>query len=145
MYVHLRDGIRSMLHVKVRSPESVQTGPGSVPLRQSVLARLPGLIAVLALAAIAVPLGRLVPVVGGPVFGIVLGVLVGAVVPVLRADGCRPGYDFASKTLLQLSIVGLGTGLSLQQVVEVGGSSLPVMLGTLTVALGGPWLFGRLL
>ena len=58
---------------------------------------------------------------------------------------CRPGYDFTSKNLLQLSIVVPGTGLSLQQVVQVGGSSLPVMLGTLAVALGGAWLFGGLL
>jgi uncharacterized membrane protein YadS len=79
------------------------------------------------------------------VLRIVLGVLVGAVVPVLKVDRCRPGYDFTSKNLLQLSIVVLGTGLSLQQVVQVGGSSLPVMLGTLAVALGGAWLFGRLL
>jgi uncharacterized integral membrane protein (TIGR00698 family) len=63
----------------------------------------------------------------------------------LRSERCRPGYTFASKGLLQLSIVVLGTGLSLQQVVRVGGSSLPVMLGTLAIALGGAWLFGRLL
>ncbi|MFG1814197.1 YeiH family protein [Kribbella sp. NPDC049174] len=107
--------------------------------------RVPGLAVVLALAAVAVPLGRLVPVVGGPVFGIVLGVLAGLLVPALRSDLCRPGYTFASKTLLQSSIVVLGTGLSLQQVVHVGGSSLPVMLGTLAIALGGAWLFGRLL
>ncbi|GAA1589017.1 YeiH family protein [Kribbella sancticallisti] len=107
--------------------------------------RLPGLVVVLLLAAVAVPLGRLVPVVGGPVFGIVLGVLVGLLVPVVRSEGCRPGYDFASRHLLQVSIVVMGTGLSLQQVVRVGGGSLPVMLGTLAVALGGAWLFGRLL
>ncbi|MEV8378462.1 putative sulfate exporter family transporter [Kribbella sp. NPDC056861] len=100
---------------------------------------------VLALAAVAVPLGRLVPVIGGPVFGIVLGVLAGVLVPSLRGSWSRPGYEFASKTLLQLSIVVLGTGLSLQQVVRVGGDSLPVMLGTLAVALGGAWLFGRML
>jgi uncharacterized membrane protein YadS len=87
----------------------------------------------------------LVPVIGGPVFGIVLGVLAGVLVPALRESWSQPGYEFASKTLLQLSIVVLGTGLSLQQVVKVGGQSLPVMLGTLTVALGGAWLFGRLL
>jgi uncharacterized integral membrane protein (TIGR00698 family) len=72
-------------------------------------------------------------------------VLAGLLVPALRSERCRPGYAFASKTLLQLSIVVLGTGLSLQQVVHVGGSSLPVMLGTLAIALGGAWLFGRLL
>jgi uncharacterized integral membrane protein (TIGR00698 family) len=100
---------------------------------------------VIALAAVAVPLGRLVPVVGGPVFGIVLGVLAGLLVSAFRRESFRPGYDFASKYLLQLSIVVMGTGLSLQQVVRVGGSSLPVMLGTLAIALGGAWLFGRLL
>ncbi|GAA0611828.1 putative sulfate exporter family transporter [Kribbella sandramycini] len=107
--------------------------------------RLPGLLVVLVLAAIAVPLGRLVPVVGGPVFGIVLGVLVGVAFPRARAEVFRPGIDFASKNLLQVSIVVLGTGLSLQQVAQVGLSSLPVMLGTLGLALGGAWVFGRLL
>lgn len=111
----------------------------------SAVRRFPGLLVVLALAAIAVPLGRLVPVVGGPVFGIVLGVLGGLLIPALRDERCRPGYEFASRNLLQLSIVVLGTGLSLQQVARVGASSLPVMLGTLALALGGAWLFGRLL
>ncbi|WP_238163490.1 YeiH family protein [Kribbella capetownensis] len=109
------------------------------------MSRLPGLAVVLLLTAVAVPLGRLVPVVGGPVFGIVLGVLAGLVIPALRSEQCRPGYDFAAKNLLQVSIVVLGTGLSLQQVAQVGASSLPVMLGTLALALGGAWVFGRLL
>ncbi|MDX6283972.1 MAG: hypothetical protein QOH03_5043 [Kribbellaceae bacterium] len=131
-----------MVHVEVRSPAVVEPEPVSKP---HFIERVPGLLVVLALAAAAVPLGRLVPVIGGPVFGIVLGVLAGVLVPALRGSWSRPGYEFASKTLLQLSIVVLGTGLSLQQVVKVGGESLPVMLGTLTVALGGAWLFGRLL
>ena len=139
-----------MLHTEVRSPgvPSSAVTPhvdNASSFAERLLARVPGLLIVLALAAVAVPLGRLVPVIGGPVFGIVLGVLAGLLIRPLRADACRPGYDFASKNLLQLSIVVLGTGLSLQQVVHVGGSSLPVMLGTLTVALGGAWLFGRLL
>jgi uncharacterized integral membrane protein (TIGR00698 family) len=126
-------------HLDLASAER-RAWPGAAALR-----RLPGLAVVLVLAAVAVPLGRLVPVVGGPVFGIALGVVAGVVVPVLRSDRCRPGYSFAAKSLLQLSIVVLGTGLSLQQVVKVGGSSLPVMLGTLAVALGGAWVFGRVL
>jgi uncharacterized integral membrane protein (TIGR00698 family) len=47
--------------------------------------------------------------------------------------------------VLQLAIVVLGFGLSLPAVVRAGGASLPVMLGTLAVALGGAWLLGRLL
>ena len=128
-----------MVQVEVRPP----TTPTAVP--HALRSRVPGLVVVLALTAAAVPLGRLVPVVGGPVFGIMLGVLAGLAIPALRAERCRPGYEFASKNLLQLSIVVLGTGLSLQQVARVGASSLPVMLGTLALALGGAWLFGRLL
>jgi uncharacterized integral membrane protein (TIGR00698 family) len=128
-----------MVQVEVRP-----LGP-TAPAKPHLIDRVPGLLVVLALAAVAVPLGRLVPVVGGPVFGIVLGVAAGVLVPALHNRWARPGYDFAAKNLLQVSIVVLGTGLSLQQVVKVGGSSLPVMLGTLAVALGGAWLFGRLL
>jgi uncharacterized integral membrane protein (TIGR00698 family) len=145
-----------MLHVEVRSHLRVRRSAAASSVATSVatsgttgsgrlVGRVPGLLVVLVLTGAAVPLGRLVPVVGGPVFGIVLGVLAGVAIPVLRGERLRPGYEFASKNLLQLSIVVLGTGLSLQQVVRVGGSSLPVMLGTLTVALGGAWLFGRLL
>jgi uncharacterized integral membrane protein (TIGR00698 family) len=105
----------------------------------------PGLLVALVVAAVATVLGRFVPVVGGPVFGILLGGLAAALVPALRGSRTSAGYSVAAKPVLQLSIVVLGTGLSLSQVVRVGGQSLPVMLGTLTVALGGAWLFGRLL
>ncbi|WP_432887058.1 YeiH family protein [Kribbella sp. CA-245084] len=127
-----------MVHLEVRPRHTSTTAPKPP-------SRMPGLAAVLVITAVAVPLGRLVPVVGGPVFGIVLGVIAGLFIRPLRSEACRPGYDFASKTLLQLSIVVLGTGLSLQQVARVGVSSLPVMLGTLALALGGAWFFGRLL
>lgn len=104
---------------------------------------LPGLAIAIALALVATLLGGLAPVVGGPVFGILLGMLAATALPWLREERWSAGYDFAGKQVLQASIVVLGTGLSLQQVVQVGASSLPVMLGTLTVALGGAALLGR--
>ncbi|OJY40324.1 MAG: hypothetical protein BGP03_00145 [Pseudonocardia sp. 73-21] len=104
---------------------------------------MPGLAVALAVAVVATLAGIEVPVVGGPVFGIVLGVLVAAV---LRpGETLRPGLAFASRPVLQASIVVLGATLSLQQVAQVGASSLPVMLGTLAVALLGAWGLGRLL
>ncbi|TDO57285.1 putative integral membrane protein (TIGR00698 family) [Kribbella sp. VKM Ac-2571] len=133
-----------MVQLEVRPPHPHPAAP-TVRRLGSAVRRLRGLWIVLLVTAVAVPLGRLVPLVGGPVFGILLGVIAGSVIPALRSEVWRPGYDFASKTLLQLSIVVLGTGLSLQQVARVGVSSLPVMLGTLALALGGAWLFGRIL
>ena len=106
---------------------------------------LPGLAVALGLAVVATGLGRLVPVVGAPVSGIVLGIVAGVAVPGLRGARWSAGSAFAGKKVLQLSIVVLGAGLSLHQVVDVGWTSLPVMLGTLAVALGGAWILGRLL
>ncbi|MDN5916563.1 MAG: putative sulfate exporter family transporter [Pseudonocardia sp.] len=105
--------------------------------------RAPGLVVALLIAAVATVAGHEVPIVGGPVFGIVLGALVAVVMPPRRV--LRPGLEFASKPVLQASIVVLGATLSLQQVARVGGASLPVMLGTLAVALAGAWALGRLL
>jgi uncharacterized integral membrane protein (TIGR00698 family) len=104
---------------------------------------VPGLTAALAVAAVATGLGRLLPLVGGPVFGIVLGAGVAAI----ARPGARlaPGLSFAGRQVLHASIVLLGTGLSLTQVLHVGCASLPVMLGTLAVALAGAWVVGRLL
>jgi uncharacterized integral membrane protein (TIGR00698 family) len=104
---------------------------------------VPGLALTVVIAVVASGLGHLVPLVGGPVFGVVLG----AVLAVLLRPGdvLRQGFAFAGKYVLQGAIVLLGTGLSLAQVVRVGGGSLPVMLGTLVVALTGAAVFGRLL
>ncbi len=84
---------------------------------------LTGLTITLIIAVIATILGRLEPVIGGPVFGVVLGM---ALAPLLRPGATlRPGISFSGKFLLQTSIVVLGTGLSLGQVVHDGLSSLP--------------------
>ncbi len=109
--------------------------------RATVASRLPGLGLAVAVAVAATVVGRLVPIVGGPVAGIVIGVAVAALVtPSAR---WRPGITTASKTVLQASVVVLGSQLSLMQIVHVGLSSLPVMLGTLTVALVSAYWIGR--
>jgi uncharacterized integral membrane protein (TIGR00698 family) len=123
-------------------------GPPALPDRlrrgvDGIVDRSPGLALALVVAVVATAAGREVPLVGGPVFGIVLGVLVAAVLH--PGERWRPGFAVAAKPVLQTSIVVLGATLSLRQVADVGSSSLPVMLGTLAVALGGAWVCGRLL
>ncbi len=132
------------METAVQAP--VETGTPSVarPQTQNGVGRyLPGVALVLAIALVAFGLGRVVPVIGGPVFGIVLGMIIGAVAP--PAASLRPGIAFSSKQVLQIAIIVLGSGLSLSQIVHTGAGSLPVMLGTMAAALVGGWLFGKLL
>ncbi|XAS77604.1 putative sulfate exporter family transporter [Dermatophilaceae bacterium Sec6.4] len=99
----------------------------------------------LVVAGVATTLGKFFPIVGGPLFGILIGLVAGTAVTALRGDSFSSGYTFASKPVLQASVVVLGTGLSIRQVLNVGGSSLPVMLGTVAVSLIGAYVIGRAL
>ena len=106
-------------------------------------ARLPGLGLALAIALLALWLGRLAPLVGGPVIGIVLGIVVRNTL----SPGARfsPGIQFASKQVLQWSIIALGFGLSLDQVAKTGLESLSVTLITMSAAFVAAWGLGRVL
>ncbi|QDE40654.1 putative sulfate exporter family transporter [Luteibacter pinisoli] len=105
--------------------------------------RLPGVLLALAVAAVAFGLGRLMPLVGGAVCGIVLGILVRH----FAAPSARfqPGIRFAGKQILQWSIIALGFGLSLNQVAKTGLESLSVTLATVAAAGLTAWLLGRVL
>lgn len=102
-----------------------------------------GLILATGIAFVALYLGRRMPLVGGPVFGILLGILVRN----LFSPGARyeAGIRFASKYVLQWSIIALGAGLSLSQVAHTGLDSLAVTAVTVTAAGLSAWGLGRLL
>src|SRR5665811_1651109 len=104
---------------------------------------VPGLVPPLLIGAVAYGVGHLVPVLGGPVVAILLGLVVGQVAG--QREGWKAGTTFAGKKVLQASIVLLGATMSLGQVASTGGRTLPVLLGTLTVALVGGSLLSRLL
>jgi uncharacterized integral membrane protein (TIGR00698 family) len=104
-----------------------QTRPAS---RQQIL---PGLGLSFGLAVGAQLLGTWVPLIGGPVFGILVGLLVRSFfAPDARF---KPGIAFSSKKVLQGAIILLGFGLSLSQIVTTGSQSLAVMLSTIVVCL----------
>ncbi|KRE84797.1 hypothetical protein ASG75_13010 [Rhodanobacter sp. Soil772] len=103
--------------------------------------RAPGLLLAVAIGLLALLLGRWAPLIGGPVIGIVLGI----VVRNLLSPGERynPGIAFAGKKVLQWSIIALGFGLSLSQVAKTGLESLSVTLVTMSVAFLAAWGLGR--
>ncbi len=101
----------------------------------------PGLLLAAVLAVLATGAGRVLPLLGAPVAGILLGVVLSR--RVRRRPVVAPGIGFAASRVLQAAVVVVGTQLSLQQVADVGLSSLPVMLGTLAACLLAAHLLGR--
>jgi uncharacterized integral membrane protein (TIGR00698 family) len=106
------------------------------------LQQIPGLAACVVLALVATALGARVPLVGGPVFAIVLGTAIAAWRPF---PALQPGAAFASKVVLQWSIVLLGAQLSLTEISRGGLAALPVMLGTFAIVLALAYAGGRVL
>ena len=102
---------------------------------------LPGLAAAAGLTALATLVGGIVPLVGAPVIAIVTGMAIAAA----RRPGPRfaPGLTFTSRKVLQGAVVVLGTGLSFKEVVATNQRSLPVLVGTLVVALVVAQFVGR--
>lgn len=102
-----------------------------------------GILLAAGLAVIAMILGDWLPTVGGPVFAILLGLTIRNTLgmkPVFQ-----PGLAFASRKVLQWSIIALGFGLSITQVVQTGLESLWVTLVTMAAAFIVAGLLGRML
>ena len=78
-------------------------------------------------------LGRAVPVVGGPVFAILAGMVVALFYREKRRT--QAGIAFTSKKILQYAVILLGFGLNLSEIAKVGLQSLPIILSTITTSL----------
>lgn len=87
-------------------------------------------------AVLAIPCwfaGTAFPIVGGPVFAILLGMVICLF---WKNKGTfQAGVQFTSKKILQYAVILLGFGLNLSQIAEVGASSLPVILSTIATSL----------
>lgn len=104
--------------------------------------RLPGIALAIALAIPAYFLGQTFPIIGGPVFGIILGIILATF---KRPALLEPGIKYTGKKILQYAIIFLGFEMNLYTVLAVGGTSLSVMLVTLATAFITAFIIGRLL
>ncbi len=87
---------------------------------------------------VAVPawfLGKQVEVVGGPVFAILLGMVLALVVPDSARKPLSGGVKFTSKKILQYAVILLGFGMNLSQILAKGAQSLPIILATISTSL----------
>ena len=102
----------------------------------------PGIFLVSAIALPAWVLGTFIPLVGGPVCGILLGMM--------TAFWKRPkvydmGIQFTAKRILQASIILLGFEMNFFNVYNVGSQSLYIIIFTLSIAFLTAWLVGHYL
>ena len=105
-------------------------------------AYMDGILYALLFAIPAYILGLYFPIVGGPVFGILLGMLFAKK---RRPKAVEEGIKFTGKKILQYAIILLGFEMNLFHVVEVGEQSLYVMIFTLLAAFGAAFLMGTVI
>lgn len=78
-------------------------------------------------------LGKLVPVVGGPVFAILIGMVLAMFWK--RDESFQAGITFTSKKILQYAVILLGFGMNLVDILMKGKQSLPIILATISISL----------
>lgn len=88
-------------------------------------------------------LGGKLPLIGGPVLGIVIGIFAGWLIT--TKDSLAKGIGFTSKKVLQYAVILLGFGLNLRTILSVGMTSLPIILSTITTALVSAYLLSKVL
>ena len=96
--------------------------------------------------AIAIPsyfLGHSVPVVGGPVIAILIGMLI--TVFYKKRELTKSGITFTSKKILHWAVIFLGFGLNLGVIVETGKQSLPIIVSTIATSLIVAFLLHKIL
>ena len=102
-----------------------------------------GIVLVFVISVIASILGKLAPVVGAPIFAIMIGVVLNNFS--LKPIRCIEGVNLCSKKLLQPAIILLGCGLSFKQVLSTGAESFGVMVLTLISAFVATKVVGDIL
>lgn len=85
---------------------------------------------------IAIPswfLGKAYPIIGGPVFGILVGMILSHFIK--NKAPFQKGILFTSKKILQYAVILLGFGLNLSVILETGKQSLPIIISTIATSL----------
>jgi len=102
---------------------------------------IPGSLLCLGLAVAAWILGQLFPLAGGPVLGILIGIVVGNIWH--YPERLSAGITVTSKRVLQMAIVLFGFQMNLAGVLNLGSQGLLLIAATITIALILAWVVGN--
>lgn len=87
-------------------------------------------------------LGKMFPIIGGPVFAILCGMIITLIYH--PKASMQKGISYTSKKILQLAVILLGFGLNLMEIAHVGTTSLPVILSTISTSLIVAFVFHKI-
>ena len=104
--------------------------------------KIPGILLAFAIAVPAWLIGRIFPIIGSPVLGILFGMILAFW---KRPAAFTSGISYTSKKLLQYSIILLGFDINLFNVFKVGGQTIILMAFTFTAAFLAAYFMGKLL
>ena len=97
-------------------------------------------------------LGKALPIVGAPVFAILLGICLSFLLQkesvkskFIDKFAIKPGITFTSKKVLQYSIILMGFSMNFAAVMQVGKDSIVLIIGTISVALIVGYVTSKLL
>ena len=138
MYLPVLEWFQDKLQNRIQQKEEIIT-----------MKNIPGILLCLSIAIPAWLLGKSFPLIGSPVFGILLGMLITKLYPVFLLNQQRSRFDcgvrYASKKLLQYSIILLGFEMDLMNVLRIGKQSLFIILFTLSASFITAFVIGKLL
>lgn len=99
----------------------------------NITKKLLGVIFCLITAIPAWILGKIFPIIGGPVIAIIFGMLINMFWTPTKKY--KDGIAFTSKKILQVAVVLLGFGLDLNVILVTGKQSLPIIISTIAISL----------
>lgn len=105
-----------------------------------IMNKLPGITLTAMIAFPAWLIGKAFPIVGGPVLGILFGMLLAFW---KRPQLLQSGISYTSKKLLQYSIILLGFDMNLYHVIAAGKQTILLMVFTLLATCLTAWLVGK--
>ncbi|MDS1135956.1 YeiH family protein [Nitratireductor indicus] len=128
----------------------ISLSSASHPLLQNPIAsRIPGILASIAVAALAVAAAWVEEAVFGHAWleGLVLAILIGAAASTLarRNPVLRPGIDFCAKTVLEVAIVLLGASISVEALGEAGLGLVAGIVAVVALSLAAGYAVSRAL
>lgn len=100
---------------------------------ENVKKKAPGVLLCFVIALPCWLLGKQLPVIGGPVFAILAGMILTLMIK--NKEETKAGITYTSKKILQYAVILLGFGLNLSEIAKVGAQSLPIIFSTIATSL----------